>query len=491
MSTNPLDIFDDGIKDFESQLNLEFKPPETAVMSGSSLVGGTSHSKYVLNIPSSKLNEPEIYRIYSSGKRVEDLTQEELRKVYHFIVGTPLNKVYSASALNHIAKYGRFPEDKDHEETDSLFTGTAIHESMETNGKNISNMATYSQIGEPPSKPEEVAKITSDNEKILSEICQEDNAVKAYVNVKNNKTVTDVTLKELNEYYEGKEGFEPSKALQKLINAAAKEKEKIKSLIPVYKKYLKELSNYNTRKQRLKSSGKLILDELPYRKMSADRMMSIIERAYQSMRSNTEFMSIYRNGYKEDYEGLKMEHLTEFVLLWEYEYKEGKTVACKSMFDRVHVDYTNKVVIIQDIKTHSNLARQFVSRNYFDYGYFRSMSFYQEAFRYWLKKNGEDPSSWNIYAILLPVSTVTFETGCFNPVVNISEIDLNMGKYGGYIKPIGTKFNIHGQAQWGLSEAQFESYAKIGIIHKNAYEYYIEGWHSLLIDEESKKEIPS
>ncbi|MDA3822976.1 MAG: hypothetical protein PF450_10260 [Bacteroidales bacterium] len=445
------------------------------------------HEKYNLNVHPKAMNDPQIKAIADSGKKVKELTQEELRVVYHFISGTVLNRVFSASTINHIARKGKYPEYDDLPEGDSLFIGDQVHQAMEVKGKNLAKLATYSEIGEEPIKPE--LEVTPDNLKILRQRASGINYVSAYISVKSNKTIDDVDPAKIIKW-ENDEEYEPSKPLAKLINAAKKESDKIETLIPEYSIYLKKMDIYEKKKEKLRASGKIILDDLSYRAMGADRMKATILGAYKALQENSEVMNTYWKGYASGSDGLKIESLTEFVILWEHEYKPGKTVACKSMLDKLHLDHTNKVAIIQDIKTHSRLARQFVSTNYFEYGYYRSMSFYAGAVRSMLKERGEDVSQWKVYAILLPVSTSTFEVGCFNPVVGISEIDLLMGKDGGYMKPIGTKFNIHGLAQWGLDQHQFDNLAELGLIHRNAYEYYIKGWKQVIEEHESASRVP-
>lgn len=440
--------------------------------------------KYQLMVPPQALENPAIKSIVDSKRKVEELTDDELKLVYHFISGTPLNRVFSASAVNHMArKGGKFPEYADMPEGDSLFIGDAVHKAMEVKGVNLKNLTTFSiSCGEAPEKPD-VSELTPDNLKLLIQMSKGDSALQAYRTVKSNKTVDEVDPKEIEAWAEDEE-YTPSKELTKLINAAAKECAKVTDYLPDYRLYTDKLNAYEAKKQAVRDSGKVILDELSFRTMGADTMYNLILDTYKALKNDYVVMNHYWKGYDEVPAGAKVESFTEHVILWDHEYMPGKTVACKSMLDRLHLDVVNKVAIIQDIKTHSRLARQFVSTNYFEYGYFRSMAFYKGAVESMLQKRGYNVAEWKIYAVLLPVSTATQEVGCFNPVVTISNIDLAMGTDGGYMKPIGTKFNEQGMAQWGLDQTQFNNLASLGLIHRNAYEYYIKGWKQLIEEHE-------
>jgi|GEM_PF-5867959 len=463
----------------------EFLPPEIEPMTGIP----NNDEVYFINVPSEVINKnPEIEKIVNSGKKIKDLNDEELKLIYHYIEGYIGQRIYSASIINDIEIRGRGFEDQIHVESDSLFIGTQIHLAMETQGNNLKNLIAYEEsIGLPPGKPD-LSKLTPDLIKILDELVSNPKIgfVRAYTIVKNNKTVSDVKPEELKKWEEDEE-YEPSKELNRLINAATKEYEKIKPFYKTYKEYHERLKNYKNKKERLrKKPENIILDELEFRKINPLTMKKTIKLAYEALTSNTVLMNVYKNGYSEIVKENKIKKYTEKVILWDYVLEDGTKIYCKSMLDRLILDFTNKTAFIEDIKTHSKPARKFVSTNYFEYGYFRSMAFYEDSVRYYLKKLGQNPDEWNFISILLPVSTMSFETGCYNPIVVISNIDLNMGKTGGYIRPIGTKFNKIGQVQWGLDKKQFDKLHDLGLIHNNAYEYYIRGWKQIVSEYEQK-----
>jgi hypothetical protein len=446
---------------------------------------------YVLTVPEKVLNDdPFIDAIVKSGKKVEELSQEELRSVYHYISGNMIRKVYSASAVNHIARTGRYPEYTDSPEGDSLFIGDQVHKAMEVDGANIRKIRIYEELGSAPEKPN-LEGLTPDNVKILELCAMGATPTQAYCEIKSNKTIDDVDSLELKKYYNDPSGHAPSKELVKLITAATKEAAKSTLFVPAYRVYLDKVADLEKKKEALRKGDYVILDDLSYRSMSAARMKETIVRTYEALRQNTVVMNTYRYGYANQIDGIQMESYTEFVVLWKHKINDRKYVPCKSMFDRLHLDFTNKVAIIQDIKTHSKMGRQFVSGNYFDYGYFRSMAFYRQAVIEYLIQRGEDASAWNVYAVLLPVSTTTFEVGCFNPTVIISSQDMNMGTNGGYMKPIGTKFNRNGEAQWALDSIQFDKLEQLGIIHQNAYEYYLKGWKMCIEEVENLFNLPT
>jgi len=464
----------------------DFMPPKLSVPDAKT---NRKESIYFLNVPEEVQNKnPEIKAIVDSGKNVEDLSEKEMSLVYHFIEGFLNARIYSASIINDIEIRGGGFDNQSHSESDSLFMGTQIHLAMETGGENLNNLITFEEsIGQLPEKPD-VSKLTPDLIKILELITNKDKIgfVRAYTMVKNNKMVSEVKKEEIDKWEDDDE-HEPSKELAKLINAATKENDKIKPYYSAYKEYQERLDNYEKKKLRLRKNPKnIILDELDFRKINPVTMKKTITMAYNSLTSNTTLMNVYKNGYTEIVKKNKIKTYTEKVILWNHKLKDGTKIYCKSMLDKLVLDFTNKIAFVEDIKTHSKPARKFISTNYFSYGYFRSMSFYVKATRFFLNEIGQNPDEWKIIAILLPVSTFSFETGCYNPIVVISDVDIKMGESGGYIKPIGTKFNKMGQVQWGLDKEQFNNLSNLGLIHNNAYEYYINGWEQVVSTYEQK-----
>jgi len=429
---------------------------------------------------------PEQKAIIDSGKPIESLTQEELRQVY-FLIGGGLNeRVYSATTINHLESDGAWPT-WDSGKTESTFIGDQIHKAMETKGASLNQLHTFGN-NLIPVKPE--TSLNKDHQDMIRCRVEGHSAAVAYMMVKDNMSTKATSIEEVMAVEvanipteeKAKDANKANAAANKVITAAKKEAEKYESEIPSFTEYFRKLAKFEEYKTIIRAKGGIIVDDVEYVKGNADKILVRIKAAFAALDRDPNINAVYHTLTPTKTE--TTESYSEFVVLWKYKTESGKVVLCKSMFDRIHIDFTKKECVILDIKSHSKPARNFVNTNYFDYGYFRSMAFYREAAIQYLIQKGvpekEARDQWNHQSVLLPVSTISFETGCYVPYLFISQEDIIMGTTGSYVAPLGTRFNMNKHVQWALNRVNFDKLKDLGLIHENAFEYYIKGWRHIL-----------
>jgi hypothetical protein len=419
-----------------------------------------------------------------ANKRVEDMSQEELRKVY-LSIGAPMGKrLYSASTIKFIADRNRFPGENDFKFSDSLFIGDQVHKAMETNGENLSKLKTYAELGDPPAKPD--FGFADGHNRMIDIIACGGTREDAVMEVRNNKVTKAVTPEMMQAFRAWEVGYEAPKEIIALQKEAIKETAIIDyDAIGEYRKYLGLVGLYNKRKAMIAKAGDIIVDDLPFRKMGAQRMIYAITETYNALTSSREIMEVYQRGYTG-----KGELHTEYVILWKHTLSNGVEVRCKSMMDRYILDYESKVATVSDIKTHSGGAREFIGGNYRNYKYYQAMSFYKAAVEWDLTQRGEDPTSWTIHMALLPASTAFREVGCDFPVMKLSEMDIYAGKYGGFMKPMGTKYNQLGEAQIFMDGTMYQALNELGLVHEYSRDLYRKGWEAVIFDFENSQHAP-
>lgn len=434
-------------------------------------------------------------KIIESGKSPEELTSEELRKVYYHVTAIPGRKIYSATTVNYIEDNGVHPDEGDREENEYMFVGNEVHSAMETKGESLKRLQCYADAGEVPEKPADV-KLSKDHENLLYEIVVNNcTPGQAYMKTKSTTATKEITLEQLMEFEkdqtiydhedlksdEGKELTKQKKAVEKVINNAKKEWAKIEMHRNTYGKYLKDKDKWEIKKQQLREKGGFIIDDLDYISDSGKagkRIRDRIKACYGSLSSNAAIMEYY---YMED-KNPEFESYVELPILWKVQIG-NRQLPAKSMLDKVHFDFTNKKVYIQDIKTHGRKKHEFISTNYVNHRYYRTMSFYTEAVKYYLEhyRGIKDVDTWGFYNILFPISTISYEVGCYHPFLSISQNDIIMGKFGGFRKPENyTLFDVEGAVQYCLDQTLFDKAKEIGFVHENAADYKIKGWMEVI-----------
>lgn len=119
------------------------------------------------------------------------------------------------------------------------------------------------------------------------------------------------------------------------------------------------------------------------------------------------------------------EVLFQFPILWTY---KGKP--CKSLFDIIKIDHTNKVIYPVDLKTSYDHVLGF-PKNFIKWCYYLQASFYTEALKYYKLQY---PELLN-YRIANFRFIILSSQDPFKPLVyKTTAEDLHAGKYGGIIK---------------------------------------------------------
>jgi hypothetical protein len=443
-------------------------------------------SGFIYKIDETTKLTPMQRAIIDSGKPIESLSQDELREVYFLIGGGINERVYTATTLNHIESDGEWPT-WNSGKTESTFIGDQIHKAMETKGVSLQELHTFGS-NLAPVKPE--TSLNKDHLEMIKCRVEGHSASVAYMMVKDNLSTKATSIEDImtleaepvTATEKPKDANKVTAAANKVINAAKKEAEKYESEIPVFTEYFRKLAKFEEYKTSVRKKGGIIIDDVECVKSSADRVMVKIKASFAALDRDPTIHEIYHTLTPEN-DG-SIESYSEFIVLWKYTTKEGKVVLCRSMFDRIHIDFKRKACVILDIKSHSKPARDFVNTNYFNYAYYRSMAFYREAAIQYLISRGvaenEARTDWNHQSILLPVSTISFETGCYVPYLFISKADIDMGTTGSYVAPLGTRFNMDRHVQWALDGTKFNKLKDLGLIHENAFEYYIKGWRQVL-----------
>lgn len=99
----------------------------------------------------------------------------------------------------------------------------------------------------------------------------------------------------------------------------------------------------------------------------------------------------------------EVESHNEFHINWEYK-KNNVIVPCKSLLDRVVIDYINKKIIIIDLKTTSNVYNFKHSVEEFDY--YRQIAFYMLAIMWYLLDLGiNDAEDFDVEAYIIAIQT--------------------------------------------------------------------------------------
>lgn len=440
--------------------------------------GVIGDSKYRVKFPEGL--SPSQKMLDLQKKKVEDMTQDELREVYLYIGGKPGSHIYSASDLNYAAMTNRLPQEKDHEETDSLFIGDQVHKAMELKGSNLQKIKYYEEVGPPPAQPE-FADFTKLHYEVLAAVTQGASLEEGVKLAYNNKATKAVEVAEIREYHKAIEAQDGTYAISKEMTALTKEARKqcghiTGDHVKSWRLHLNNQADYDKKKRLYIQDGDIVLDNLHFRSMGCERMKNTILNTYKSLCENAEVMDVYDTGVG----GHGGQLFTEYVVLWQYQ-ADNRLVECKSMFDRYIINPELKKATVSDIKTHSGRSSGFVSGNYHNYGYYRSMSFYKEAVMADLTKRGYNAAEWEINMVLLPASTMYVDLGCHFPTAIISETDLASGKYNGIMKPRGaTTYTLDGKVEIFCTGEQFAKYKENLLIHENSREYIRDGWDKIL-----------
>jgi hypothetical protein len=141
----------------------------------------------------------------------------------------------------------------------------------------------------------------------------------------------------------------------------------------------------------------------------------------------------------------------QFPVFWKY-----KGVNCKCLFDIIKVDHKNKVIYPVDLKTTYDHVLGF-PYNYIKWSYVIQSSFYSESLKYFKLEYPEFFDYRIDYFRFLVVSS----QDPFKPLVYATtDVDLTVGKFGGYLKSNGGYIKGFDQLitdmEWHLNERKFD-----------------------------------
>lgn len=110
----------------------------------------------------------------------------------------------------------------------------------------------------------------------------------------------------------------------------------------------------------------------------------------------------------------------EFAIYW----TSPNGVECKSLLDRLIIDFKNKKITLVDLKTTSHITE--FKEKFVEYRYYRQMAFYWMAL-YWHFKATYPDEKWEDYQQETYIVAISTDSLSEIKVFNISEPSLNMG----------------------------------------------------------------
>ena len=506
-----------------------------------------SNSNYEIVLPA-YANKRQI-AIKESGIRVEDLPQEDLREIYYFLKGRMNGIIWRASTINDVDKRGEPRKEEEREESEWMFTGSAIHEAMETQGNSLKKLFHFGGLGEEPIKPE--SSLSKDHIDMMKEmIVNGKSSVEAYIKVKDNlstkgflpewlaetfifpcvaerekltkvletvqlryddfvagnlehddlsedeqtittsklldkKLLTDVKTAE--KEMKAVKDSEEFKSVSKLAKAALTEYEKFKDELPKFEKYLKEIDVFDLRKNQVREKAKVVEDSVVLDDLSftTTKGFRIYETVAKTYGALANSKEAFDVYHPYKISSNKFECFSEYVILYDYTLPNGKKVPFMSMIDRYIIDHTTKIAWVIDLKTYGKQGN-FIHVNYKDHAYWRAMAVYYEAIRVDLERRGH--SDYKIQCSILPISIVSLEVGVFGiPLLNLSKEEIRMGTNGGMMKFQGSVFNDQKEVCTAMSEKLVQHFIETDQISANSPEFYCRGWKRIVEDFEMRK----
>lgn len=110
----------------------------------------------------------------------------------------------------------------------------------------------------------------------------------------------------------------------------------------------------------------------------------------------------------------------EFPIYW----TSPNGVECKSLLDRLIIDFKNKKIILVDLKTTSHITE--FKEKFVEYKYYRQMAFYWMAL-YWHFKANYPEEKWEEYQQETYIVAISTDNLSEIKVFNVSDPSLNMG----------------------------------------------------------------
>ena len=193
---------------------------------------------------------------------------------------------------------------------------------------------------------------------------------------------------------------------QALVNTT--EIEPDKSLLSAYKQAYKvngqSDENILAKAKEMASTLKNYIDTLTDREghvYITPYQMQMLEKIGENVQQH----KLAKSLLQPEYVGTEDEVRSEFHINWEWKYLNGETVKCKSLLDRVHFDFKNRVCTLTDIKTtvHIGCFEESIKQ----YDYLRQLRFYMHALKWYIKEElKEQPGLWEFKYYIVAIDTV-------------------------------------------------------------------------------------
>jgi len=323
--------------------------------------------------------------IINNKTPINQLNLEDLKEIYYFI--DSLDGVLSATKISSVNNYYRlfgnlnnFKSFKE-ELSPAMALGTHIHKAIETKAESIKELYIY---------PEHLLEGATEYEKtVIKDKASGTNPVIAYIN-KYKTGISSVTL-----LTTPQTEWINIKYYKEIEN-------KVNQLI---KKYDSFLSTFKL----LSNKDFMFVSKQEYDTI-VDCYNAVINHseAYDLLikdKSETDNIETYSElAILYDLNDL-IEHINfEFVKHLQIDKNNIKNCTLKSMFDRVIINHTKKIVTLVDIKTFNKAGIDF-KESYVYWAYYRQMSLYYFALRMFLFKQDEKYYDYKFEVKIVPIST--------------------------------------------------------------------------------------
>ncbi len=275
-----------------------------------------------------------------------------------------------------------------------------------------------------------------------------------------------------------------------LAGFTPKEKEVILKGITmsIYDAYVDTYNNAETRSNKAvdynnitKKADELFLRARPYydalennsgKRQVSNEVYNTVMSCYNALTSNLQYNELFGEVDMSEIGG-NIQNYKQLEIYWQYPMNDY-TANCKSKIDLLKVNYTDKIVRIGDLKTHSQrLDKTIKNKNYI-----RQLSFYSHSVEYWLREQGYNPLDFKFEYYIVGVDTSYYSV----TIIPISSSAILDAKNGGYYKPEWmTQYNFHKDFQPYLSDNQIKSMIYNEFWNLNyETEFRIYGWKELI-----------
>lgn len=238
--------------------------------------------------------------------------------------------------------------------------------------------------------------------------------------------------------------------------------------IPEYNKFMDKINELFLRARPYYNA----LESNSGKRQVSNEIYNTVMNCYKALTSNLQYNELFGEVDMSEIGG-NIQNYKQLEIYWQYPMNDY-TANCKSKIDLLKVNYTDKIVRIGDLKTHSQrLDRTIKSKNYI-----RQLSFYSHSVEYWLRQQGYNPLDFKFEYYIVGVDTSYYGI----TIIPISSSAILDAKNGGYYKPDWmTQYNFHKDFQPYLSDNQIKSMIYNEFWNLNyETEFRIYGWKELI-----------